>query len=80
MQNKIYLALEAYERLLQKRPDYVPGYIQLGLLCIKLGIISRGIEVLRAALSQRPTQQERLFIRLEIEERKKFIHTHRIGR
>jgi len=75
MQNRIYLAFEAYETLLRKRPDFVPAYMQLGKLCFQLGIASRGLELLQTALTHHPSQQERLLIRLEIQEQRKLIHS-----
>jgi len=74
MQNKIYFALETYEQLLRKKPDYAPGYIQLGLLCVKLGIIGRGIEYLQKALTFRLIPSQRYFIEATLQKQIQRVH------
>ena len=68
MQNKIYPALDVLEKLLKDFPDFVRGYIQLGLLQIKIGAISKGREYLKEALQHRPALPERQFIESTLKE------------
>lgn len=68
MQNKIYPALDVFEALLTDFPDFVRGYIQLGMMQIKLGAISKGREYLNQALTHRPSLAERQFIESVLKE------------
>jgi hypothetical protein len=74
MQNRIYLALESYEQMLQDRPDYAPAYIQLGLLCIKLGILGRGIDYLQKALRYRLMPQQRYQVEAALQQQVRRVH------
>ena len=80
VQNRIYAAFETYEKLLSQKPDFVPAYIQLGLLCLQVGVIGRGMEYLQAALSCDPTTHERGFIKAKLHEKARFIHGRGLGR
>ncbi len=71
MQNQIYPAIEVFETILQKRPDYVRAYIQLGVLHFKLVAIAKGREYLQKALRLRPTLAERQLIETALKEQDK---------
>jgi len=68
MQNHIYPALEILEKLPVDFPDFIRGYIQLGMIQIKIGAISKGREYLKQALQHRPTLGERKFIESTLKE------------
>ena len=57
--NKIYDAIEVFETLLAKRPQYVRAHIQLAELYYRLGVITKGHRQLEAALQSRPSLSER---------------------
>lgn len=57
--NKIYEAIEVFETLLRKRPQYVRGHIQLARLYYQLGVIAKGHKQLETALTSRPSPAER---------------------
>src|SRR5258706_14983240 len=59
MQNKIYEAIKFYEELLDLHPSFIPGYLQMGRLQLKVGAISKGKEYLKKALAHRPTLAQR---------------------
>jgi len=62
MQNEVYPAIAVYETLLQKHPNYVRAYIQLGVLHFKLAAIAKGRDYLQEALKHHPTLEERRYI------------------
>ena len=68
MQHQIYPAIDAIEALLAKQPAYVRGYIQLGLLYLRLGLIPKGRAVMQQALAHRPTLDERRFVESTLKE------------
>ena len=68
MQSEIYPALEVLEKLLTRFPNFVRGYIQLGLLQIKIGAIPKGREYLQQALQHRPSLPERRLIETILKE------------
>lgn len=68
MQNKIYPSLKVLETLLVDFPNFVRGYIQLGLMQIKIGAISKGREYLAQALQHRPSLEERHLIESSLKE------------
>ncbi len=70
MRLEIYPAIEVLEALLQRRPDFVRGYIQLGLLHLRIGAIAKGKEILEKALQYRPTLLERRLIESTLKEQK----------
>ena len=65
---KVYPAIETFEALLAKRPAYVRGHIELGLLHVRLGAIPRGRQQLQQALACRPSIAERRFIEATLRE------------
>ncbi len=68
MRHEIYPAISEFEALLKNNPKFVRGQIQLGLLQIKVGAITKGKEILQAALNQRPTLAERRMIEAALKE------------
>ncbi len=62
MANEIYPAIEIFETLLVRHPDYVRGHLQLGLLYYKLCATAKGRAHLEQALACRPTLAERRLI------------------
>ena len=60
--NKIYEAIEVFEELLKNHPEYVRGYIQLGQLYYRLGVISKGHTQMDLALAARPSLEDRRLI------------------
>ena len=60
--NKIYEAIEVFEGLLARNPQYVRGHIQLARLYYRLGIIAKGHKQLDTALCSRPSLPERKLI------------------
>lgn len=62
MQNEIYPALKTLETVLQRFPEYVRGYIQIGRLYIQIGAIPKGREYLNEGLKHRPSPAERRLI------------------
>ena len=71
MQSEVYPALDVLEDLVARRPDYVPGLIQLGLLYFKLCLIAKGREHLEKALASRPGLAERRLIEETLKDEKK---------
>ena len=70
MQNKIYPAIAVFETLLERRPSYTQGRIELGLLNLKIGAIDRGRDHLEKALASRPTLAQRRLIESNLTEQK----------
>jgi tetratricopeptide (TPR) repeat protein len=68
MQNKIYEAFKIYEDLLEVKPNFVPGYMQLARLHFKLGAINKGRDVLNTALTHRPEPEQRRAIEAALKE------------
>jgi tetratricopeptide (TPR) repeat protein len=68
LQNKIYDALKIYEELIIQHPDFIPGYLQLGRLHLKIGAITKGRDVFKEALSHRPTLVQRRTIEAILKE------------
>ncbi len=60
--NKIYEAIEVFEALLQKQPQYVRAHIQLAELYYRLGVITKGHRQLDIGLASRPSLAERKII------------------
>ncbi len=71
MQNEVYPAIAVFETVLQKHPDYVRAYIQLGVLHFKLVAIAKGRGYLQEALKHRPTLEERRYIETALKEQDK---------
>ena len=71
MQNEIYPAIAVFEAVLQKHPNYVRAYIQLGVLHFKLVAIAKGRGYLQEALKHRPTLEERRYIESALHEQDK---------
>ncbi len=71
MQHRIYPAIDTIEALLARQPNHVRGYIQLGLLYFRLGLIPKGREVMQQGLAHRPTLAERRFIESNLQEQLK---------
>src|SRR5262249_35725334 len=71
MQDEIYPAIGEFETLVQKHPDFVRGYIQWGILQIKVGAINKGREILHEALKHRPSLAERRLIESTLKEQEK---------
>lgn len=71
MQKKIYESITIYEDLLRFMPNYVPGYIQLGRLQFKMGVISKGRDYYKKALNLRPTPEQRRVIEATLKEQVK---------
>ena len=70
MESKVYEAIEVFETLLAEHPHYVRGYIQLGQLYYRLGIISKGHAQMELALKAKPSLEERRLIeRLQKEQK-----------
>ena len=63
-EGKVYPAIDALEDLLKRHPDFVQGYIEFGLLYIRVGAIPKGRKVLQEALTHQPTPLERQKIQL----------------
>ncbi|MBI1871051.1 MAG: tetratricopeptide repeat protein [Chlamydiae bacterium] len=59
MHNKIYEAIGVFDALLSNHPKYVRGYIQLGQLYYRLGIIAKGHQQMEKALISDPSLSER---------------------
>ena len=59
MVNQIYDAIDVFDELLKKYPNFVRGHIQLGSLYYRLGVIKKGHEHMDLALASRPSLQER---------------------
>ena len=74
MQSKIYPALEVLEKLLARFPDFVRGYMQLGMLHIKIGAIPKGRGYLEQALQRRPSLEERRQIEATLKEQATLDH------
>ena len=70
-QNEIYPAIAVFEQVIQKHPDYVRAYIQLGVLYFKLVAIGKGREYLQEALKHHPTLAERRWIETALKEQDK---------
>ncbi len=71
MQNKIYEGIKAFEELLALSPDYVPGYIQLGRLQLKIGAITKGRDYFKQALMHKPSLEQRRMIEAVLKEQDK---------
>ena len=71
MQLKIYPAIAELEAAIAKWPDLVRAYIQLGLLHLKIGAITKGKDMFQEALKHRPTLAERRFIEAQLNEQNK---------
>ncbi|MBI1884036.1 MAG: tetratricopeptide repeat protein [Chlamydiae bacterium] len=70
MDHKIYEAIEVLDTLLVHHPKYVRGYIQLGQLYYRLGVIRKGNEQMEKALACDPSLSERRTIeRLQREQK-----------
>ena len=59
MQNEIYKAIDVFNELLAKYPEYARGHMQLGMLYYRLGVIKKGHEQMDLALASRPSLVER---------------------
>ncbi len=59
MDDKIYEAIDVFEALLTKKPQYIRAHIQLAQLYYKLGVITKGHRQLDIALTARPSLVER---------------------
>lgn len=70
MKLEIYPALAVLEEMLVKWPDFGRGYLQLGLLQLKLGAISRGKELLEKALGLPLSKEDRKLIQDTLKEQK----------
>ena len=57
--DKVYEAIEVFEALLVKNPQYVRGHVQLAQLYYRLGVITKGHRQLDIALTSRPSADER---------------------
>jgi len=68
MQSEIYPALEVLEKLNARFPDFVRGYVQLGMLHIKIGAVTKGRGYLEQALQHRPSLAERQLIESTLKE------------
>src|SRR5258708_3412336 len=68
MRHEIYPAIAEFESLLKENPKFVRGQIQLGLLQIKVGAITKGKEILNEALNHRPSLAERRMIETALKE------------
>lgn len=62
MDNQIYPALDVFDTLLARQPHCARGYLELGLLHLRLGAIPKGRHELQQALSCRPTLAQRRLI------------------
>ena len=62
IEDKIYEAIDAFQTLLSRHPNYVRGHIQLGLLYYRLCLIHKGNEQMDLALASRPSLAERKMI------------------
>ena len=71
MDQQIYPALAIFDRLLADHPDCVRGHIEVGLLHIRLGAISKGRTHLQIALARRPTLAQRRFIESMLHEQER---------
>ena len=71
-QNQIYPAIDVMEKLMVQFPKFIRGYIQLGMLHIKIGAIRKGREYLQQALTHRPSLAERQFIEATLKEQTAF--------
>ena len=71
MQNQIYPAIDVMEKLIVQFPNFVRGYIQLGMLHTKIGAIPKGRGYLEQALTHRPSLAERQFIESTLKEQSK---------
>lgn len=70
MQNRIYEAIAVYEDLLIERPDYVPAYLQLARLHLKIGAIIKGRDVLQEGLRRRPNLDQRRLMEALLKEQR----------
>lgn len=71
MQLEVYPALKVLEEMTQQFPTFVRGFVQLANVQFKLGAISKGKEILRHALTLRPTRAERSQIEATLNEQEK---------
>ncbi len=62
MESKVYEAIKIFEELIARQPDYSQGYIQLALLYLKVGAISKAKEQLLKALDCPISLKERQVI------------------
>ena len=70
MTNQIYEAIDIFDELLRKQPNFTRGYIQLGRLYYQLGIIKKGNAQLELALASRPSLPERRMIEEMLKEQR----------
>ena len=70
-QHKVYPAIGVFEALLEREPTCVRAHIELGLLHIRLGAITKGKTQLQKALTCRPTLPERRLIESFLVEQEK---------
>ncbi len=68
---KIYQALKVFEELLAREPSYVRGYMEFGVLYLRLGAIPKGRELLQQALTHHPTPTQRQMIESMIREQQR---------
>ncbi|HVO33142.1 MAG TPA: tetratricopeptide repeat protein [Elusimicrobiota bacterium] len=71
LQLQIYPAIGVLDSLIARWPTFVRGHIQLGLLHIKLGAITKGKRALEEALKHEPNLQERRLIETTLNEQSK---------
>ncbi len=71
MNLQVYPAIDLFEKLLSKHPDYARGHMQLGLLYFRLCVTAKGRAHLEKALKCRPTLAERRIIERTLKEQKR---------
>lgn len=71
MMNEVYPAMDIFQNLISEKSDYGQAYIQLGLIYLKIGAISKGKENLKKALECRLSLEERRTIDSLLSEQEK---------
>jgi len=66
MDLRIFPAMDVMQKLIQKHPDYLRGYLMLGLLQLRHGEVQKGRDYLQTALTLGPSLQEKHFIESEL--------------
>lgn len=67
-QSRVYEAIAQLEELVAEDPRHFQGYLNLGMIHLKLGVITRGREFMKLALACAPSEQDRHKIALILRE------------